>query len=155
MRQVVEVLAAVGVEHPKMRRVWKGKRATRHQWWIHIARKHELLKLIRILLPHLVAKKDEAVIFEWYLQKACSEKLYHLTALDLVILESLGEVKRNGGEAPAHIRKMWSEVIPSQAVPGCRMVSGMGTEGVETRSVTPKNNPIHECPTTLKLVQSR
>lgn len=155
MQRVAEVLSAMGVKHPKMRRVWKGDRATRHQWWLHIARKQELRKAIMALLPYLVAKKDEAVVFAWFLEKSCAEKFYHCTALDLAILESLSEVKRNGGEAPAHVRKMWSEVIPSQAVSGHRMVGGVETEGVETTRVTPKNTLAQECPAPLKLVAQR
>ena len=74
------------------------------------------------------------------------------TALDVALLNALSVVKRNGGEAPAEIEQMIREVIPSQADAGHRQADDEATEGVETRSVSPNNNPTHECPTPLRVV---
>ena len=43
---------------------------------------------------------------------------------------------------------MLREVIPSQAVSGHRLADGEEAEGVETRSVSPNDNPTQECPAT-------
>lgn len=91
----------------------------------------------------------QAEIALWYLRKACAEKQYRATPVDVAMLETLSEIKRNGGEAPAHIRKMMSEVIPSQAEPGRRNASVEGSEGVTTTRVRSTNNPAHERPATL------
>lgn len=91
----------------------------------------------------------QAEIALWYLRKACAEKQYRATPVDVAMLETLSEIKRNGGEAPAHIRKMMSEVIPSQAEPGRRNASVEGSECVTTTRVRSTNNPAHERPATL------
>jgi hypothetical protein len=152
VRRVTEIFGSLGIGHQPVRRVWKGKKATRWQYWVHVARKHELLRLTELLLPFLVAKKDEAEIVRWFLSRACSTRQYVPTLLDRTALEAMATIKRHGGEAPAEVRELLREVIPSQAVSGIRAAHGLETEGVETRSVTPKNNPTHECPAPLHLV---
>lgn len=146
--RVARVLAKAGVQHQPVRRVWKGKKATRWQFWIHVARKHDLLRLTEILLPHLTAKRDEAEIVIWYLKRACLDQQHRTTPVEMAVLDSMSKIKRNGGEAPAEIAAMLREVIPSQAVPGHRLADGVGAEGVETRSVSPNDNPTQECPAT-------
>jgi len=148
IERVVRVLAAAGVHHQPVRRVWKGKKATRWQFWIHVARKQDLLRLTEILLPHLTAKRDEAEIVLWYLKRACLDQQHRTTPVEMAVLDSMSEIKRNGGEAPAEVAAMLREVIPSQAVPGHRPADGGGAEGVETRSVSPNDNPTQECPAT-------
>lgn len=141
-----EILDTLGIGHQPIREVWKGKGATRYQYWLHIARKNELLQLTEILLPHLVAKRDEALVVAWYLRRACRSKVYRTTTLDRAMLDAMSEIKRNGGEAPAHVMEMMREVIPSEAMSGTGATAGGDVERVETRSVSPNNNPIHECP---------
>jgi len=150
--RVASILKATGVQSGTMRKVWKGKKATRWQYWIEIARKHDLLRLTEMLLPHLTAKKTEAEVVIWYLRKACAVNQYHASALDIALLNALSDVKRNGGEAPAEIEEMIREVIPSQASAGHRQADDVALEGVETRSVSPNDNPTQECPTSLRLV---
>lgn len=145
MDRISRILTAHGVGHKKMRKVWKGTRATRWQWWLEIQRKHELLKVTELLLPHLTAKRDEASIVVWFMRKACEVKQYHRTPFDQVVLESMSAIKKNGGEAPAEVREFLREVIPSQAVPGDRVID-QGTEGVEARAVSSTDNPPQECP---------
>lgn len=155
VRRMSEILKGLGVKHQPIRRVWKGKKATRWQYWLHVARKHDLLRVTEALLPYLVAKKDEAQVVAWFLRKACQVRFYSPSILDKAALEALALIKRNGGEAPAEVRELLSEVIPSQAVSGDRAVSDSEMEGVEARSVSPTNNPTQECPAHLRLVAGR
>ena len=148
MRRVKDIFDALGVGGAKPRRVWKGKKATRWQHWLEIARKHELLRVTQALLPHLTAKRDEALVVEWFLKRACGASSYKPTPLDRLALESMAAIKRNGGEAPAEILEILREVIPSQAVSGNHLAGGLEAEGVETTSVSSNDNPTHECPTT-------
>lgn len=113
MNRVCSIYDALGIGYQPMRKVWKGKGATRWQYWLHVARKSEVLKLTKALLPYLVAKKDEATIVEWFYSKACQSKQYHLTDLDAEMLDQLSIIKRNGGEAPEHVKRKMLEVIPS------------------------------------------
>lgn len=148
MRRVKAIYDALGVTGAKPRRVWKGKKATRWQHWLEVAQKHELLRVTQAILPHLTAKRDEARIVVWFLNRACAAKSYKPTSLDRLAMESMAAIKRNGGEAPAEIRELLREVIPSQAVSGDRSAGDLETEGVETRSVSPNDNPTQECPAT-------
>ncbi len=148
MKRVRRIYDALGVTGAKPRKVWKGDRATRWQHWLEIAKKHELLCVTQAILPHLTAKRDEALIVEWFLRRACAVKNYKPTSLDRLAMESMAAIKRNGGEAPAEILQVLREVIPSQAVSGNRPADDLETEGVETRSVSSNDNPIHECPAT-------
>lgn len=149
MDRVVRIYADLGVEHPKMRKVWKGSKATRWQYWIHVQKKHELLKITEILRPYLVAKRLEAEVVAWFLRRACQEKAYHPTHLDIAMLETLSPLKKAGGEAPVEVADLLREVIPSQAELGIyySQKSKKGSEGVETRAVSSTDNPPHECPT--------
>jgi len=151
IRRIEKVLDAIGVKHQPVRRVWKGKKATRWQYWIHVARKHEVLLLTEALLPHLTAKKDEAEVVAWYMRRACAEKQHSTSLFERTALEAMSLIKRNGGEAPAEVRELLREVIPSQAAVG-HHESGEAAEGVETRVVSPNDNPPHECPAPLHLV---
>lgn len=146
MRRVKKIYDALGVEVGPIRRAWKGKKATRWQFTLEVARKHTLLMLTQAILPHLTAKRDEALVVEWFLKRACATKSYKPTAFDRLALESMAAIKRNGGEAPAEIRELLREVIPSQAVSGHHLAGGVETEGVETRSMSPNDNSTHECP---------
>jgi hypothetical protein len=146
MERTTRILREVGISHQPIRKVWKGKKATRWQYWLHIAKKKEVLRATEFLLPHLTAKADEAKVVVWYLRRACQVSVYRTTPLDRAMLDSLSVIKRNGGEAPAEIRQMIREVIPSQAVSGADVAVGVETEGVETRSVSPNDNLTHECP---------
>jgi len=143
--RVSRILTDVGVHHQPIRRVWKGQKATRWQYWLHVAKKDDVLKITRILLPHLTAKKTEAEVVEWFLNRACQVKMYRQTKLDAVVLETMSVIKRNGGEAPAEVEAILREVIPSQATGGHRMADVL-VEGVETRSVSSNNNPTQERP---------
>jgi hypothetical protein len=145
VRRAESILKDLGVEHQPIRKVWKGQRATRWQFWLHVAKKHDVLRLTEALLPHLTAKKTEAEIVQWYLSKSCQVAQYRTTELDALVLDSMSAIKRNGGEAPAEVQSVLREVIPSQARLG--LPKGESLEGVETRSVSPNDNPIHECPT--------
>ena len=148
MDRVVSLLAEMQVGHQPMRKVWKGDKATRWQYWVHIARREQLLAVTEALLPHLTAKRHEAEIVLWFLRKAVQVKRYHCTQLDAAVLDTMSVIKKNGGEAPADIIEMLREVIPSQAFRG-HQATGERTEGVETRRVSPNNNLAHECPTPL------
>ncbi len=148
MRRVRSIYDALGVTGAKPRRVWKGKKATRWQHWLEIAQKHELLRVTQAILPHLTAKRDEALVVEWFLKRACAVKSYKPTSLDRLALESMASIKRNGGEAPAEILEILREVIPNQAASGGHLAGDQDAEGVETRSVRSNDNPTHECPTT-------
>lgn len=145
VRRAESILKDMGVEHQPIRRVWKGQRATRWQFWLHVARKHDVLRMTEMLLPHLTAKKTEAEIVQWYLSKSCRVAQYRTTELDALVLDSMSAIKRNGGEAPAEVLSILREVIPSQASPG--LPKGEGLEGVETRPVRLNDNPVQECPT--------
>lgn len=147
--RVVRILDALGVKHSNVRKVWKGEKATRWQFWLDVTRKHDLLRATEAVLPHLTAKKTEAEIAAWFLRRACAVNQYRASQLDRVMLDSMSAIKRNGGEAPADIAELIREVIPSQAVAGDRQADDQAAEGVETRSVSPTNNPTHECPASL------
>jgi hypothetical protein len=146
MDRASRIFKEMGVDHQPIRKVWKGKKATRAQYWLHIAKKAEVLRATEMLLPHLTAKVDEAEVVVWFLRCACQVSVYRTTPLDRAMLDSLSEIKRNGGEAPAEIREMIREVIPSQAISGADTAVGGEMEGVETRSVSPNDNLTHECP---------
>ena len=145
VERAAQILDGLGVHYQPIRRVWKGKNATRWQYWLHVARKDDVLRLTEALLPHLTAKRCEAEMVSWFLKRACQKPSYMTTVLDRTVLDAMAAVKRNGGEAPAEIRELLREVIPSQASAGHREI-GEAPEGVETRSVTPKDNPTHERP---------
>lgn len=151
VRRAAQIFTDLGVGYQPIRRVWKGDKATRWQYWVHVARKNDLLRITQALLPYLTAKKIEAEITVWFLTRACQVKAYKATKIDSMVLDTLSLIKRNGGEAPAEVHELLREVIPSQAVFG-QQNTVEKTEGVETRQVSPNNNLAHECPTTLKLV---
>lgn len=136
-----KILESLGVGHQPMRKVWKGEKATRWQFWVHVARKTEALKLTEALLPYLTAKKDEATIVAWYLRRACKHKAYKSNETELELLDMLKIIKSNGGEAPVDVRRRINEVIPSEATEGFSSV-----ERVETRNLSPNNNDSHERP---------
>jgi hypothetical protein len=156
MERVARILKDAGVAHAPMRKVWKGDRATRWQYWINVSRKHELLKLTELLLPHLTAKKCEGEIVAWFLRKACAPnakyKNYHQTDLDRAVMSTMSAIKRNGGEAPPEAEELLRAVIPSEAFFGHHEASGVEKERVETRSLSPNNNATHECPAPLRLL---
>jgi hypothetical protein len=145
--RISKILDAAGVEYPKVRKVWKGKRATRWQYWIHVQKKHALLKITEALLPHLTAKRTEAEVVAWFLRRACRERCYRPTQLDVAVLGTMSQLKKNGGEAPADVIDILREVIPNQADSGTPSPGGWESEGVETRAVSSTDNPPHECPT--------
>ena len=155
MERVRSIMSAAGLRPQRLRKVWKGKKATRWQYWLDLTRKHDLLRMTELLLPHLTAKRVEAEVVAWFLRRSCKARCYSATHLDRAVLESLSLVKRNGGEAPAELEDLLREVIPNQAVEGSDAVSEGATEGVETRSVSPNDNPIHECPAAHLKVVSR
>ena len=139
--RAANTIESLGCKRPAIRRVWKGAKATRWQYWLNIGDKYDLLRVTEALLPHLTAKSDEAEAVAWFLRRACTAKAYKRTELDIAVLESLSAVKRNGGEVPAE--SVLREIIPSLAV-----ADNAPTEGVETRSVSSNNNPIQEPPAT-------
>jgi hypothetical protein len=98
-------------------------------------------------LPYLTAKSDEAHIVRWYLRRAVVDKAHRITPTEATVLETMSKIKRCGGEAPAELRELLREVIPSQADRGHRReAEGAGSEGVETRAVSSTDNPPHEPP---------
>jgi hypothetical protein len=143
------VLTELGVHTQPIRRVWKGKKATRWQYWLHVARKDDLRRATAALLPHLTAKRVEAAVVLWFLTRACQKRAYHPTALDGAVLGTMAFIKRNGGEAPAEVVELLREVIPSEAALGADGSSAGGAERVETRAVTPKDNRPQERPAPL------
>lgn len=146
IRRAEQLFHQIGANPQPVRRVWKGKKATRWQYWLHVARKDSVLLLTQAVLPYLVAKRVEAEVFVWYLTRACRVRAYRPTALDKAVLASLADVKRNGGEAPAEVVELLREVIPSQALEGAVSLAAGSREGVETRGPSPNGNDPHECP---------
>ena len=142
------ILLGLGITPQPVRRVWKGKKATRWQFWLHIARKHDLLRVTEGLLPHLTAKADEARIVIWFLRRACAVKIYRTTPLDRLALDSMSAIKRNGGEAPAEVKDLLREVIPSEATEGAASAAG-SVERVETTRQSPNSTAAHELPASL------
>jgi hypothetical protein len=142
--RAADIIVGLGCKRPALKKVWKGKKATRWQWWLHVAQKNDLLTITEALLPHLTAKRVEAEVVAFFLRRAVQVPQYKRTALDIVVLESLSLVKRNGGEAPAEVRELLREVIPSEAFRGHR--PDVRSERVETRRVSANNNPVQECP---------
>lgn len=140
------ILTDAGIAHQPIRKVWKGRKATRWQYWLHVAKKADVLRATELLLPHLTAKKLEAEVVCWFLRRACRSRVYRTTPLDRAMLDAMSVIKRNSGEAPAEICEMLREVIPSQAISGTGVAAGGEMEGVETRSVSPNDNLTHECP---------
>ena len=104
--RVAQVFAALGVHHQPVRRVWKGKRATRWQYWIHVARKRDMLRLTRALLPYLTAKKAEAEVVDWYLSRSCRVPVYKTHSDEAAVLDSMSVIKRNGGESTPATRRL-------------------------------------------------
>jgi hypothetical protein len=145
MLRAVKIIEEICGHAPRIRKVWKGKKATRWQYWLDIVRKDDLLLVTETLLPELTAKRYEGEAIVWFLKRACADRAYKRTKLDILVLEALASVKRNGGEAPADVRELFREVIPSQATSGHR-ASGEEVEGVETRGLSPNDNDPHECP---------
>jgi hypothetical protein len=148
VERAVDIVEGLGCKRPSIRRVWKGKKATRYQFWVNIVQKDDLLVVTEALLPHLTAKRVEAEVIAWFLRRACSARAYKRTELDRVVLCSLSAVKRCGGEAPAEIKDLLREVIPNEAFLSCeRGRSYDGNERVETRELSLNDNAPHECPT--------
>lgn len=147
VERAAQIVSDLGCQRPAIRRVWKGEKATRFQYWMDVVQKSDLLVVTKALLPHLTAKRCEAEVIVWFLTRACSVRAYKRTELDKVVLGCLSAVKRNGGEAPAEVMDLLREVIPSEAFLGS--VHGRtdgGNERVETRGVRPNDNLPHECP---------
>ena len=142
-RAIIESLLGKKVS---MRKVWKGKKATRWQYWISLGHKQDLLTVTETILPHLTAKRVEGEVIAWFMRRACRAKAYKRNALDVAVLESLSAVKRNGGEAPAEYMELLSEVIPSEALVGAVYETAGTRERVETRNLSPNDNGSHERP---------
>lgn len=140
-----EIFEKLGATPQPIRKVWKGEKATRWQFWLHVAKKKDLLIVTEALLPYLVAKRTEAEIVRWFLIRSCQDRAHRTTPLEAEFLDMLSLIKRNGGEAPSELKERIREVIPSQATLGIG-----GVEGVETRQVSPNNNPVQECPAPLR-----
>jgi hypothetical protein len=148
VERAVDIIEDLGCKRPAIRRVWKGKKATRYQFWVNIAQKDDLLVITEALLPHLTAKRVEAEVIAWFMRRACSAHAYKRTELDRVVLSSLSAVKRCGGEAPAEIKDLLREVIPNEAFLSYeRGRSYDGNERVETRELSLNDNAPQECPT--------
>jgi hypothetical protein len=153
--RVGNIIENLGCARPSIRKVMKDKVTThrRHQYWIHVARKVDVLRVAEAVMPHLTAKRIECAAVIWYFRRACKVKFYKQTALDKTVLTALSKVKGCSGEAPAEEYELLREVIPSEVflsiVP--TSVTPVGTQGknkrVETTQVSLNNNPAHECPT--------
>jgi len=141
MDRAQKIMTGLGAKTPPMRRVWKGAKATRWQYWLNLCGKDDLLHVTKCLLPHLTAKRVEATVVVWHLERACAVRAYKNTPIDIAMLESLSLVKRNGGEAPAEVANLFREVIPSEATEGTGSV-----ERVETRGPSPNSNDPQERP---------
>jgi len=146
IERVVEITAALGAKRPSIRKVWKGKKATRWQYWVNYGAKGDILLVTEALLPQLTAKRVEAEAVAWFLRRACKQRAYKRTALDVAVLESLSVVKRNGGEAVAEVFDLLRTVIPSEALRGTVSAKTGRGERVETRRVSPNNTPAQEPP---------
>lgn len=135
-----------------MRKVWKGARATKWQFWFEEHRKHELLALTRALRPYLVVKAAEAAVVEWFLTRSCKTGAYRAVADERELVNTLLTVlKRTSGEVPAKLEDVLREMIPSQALTGTvrilHVVRACVDEGVETTSHRrPADDGSHECP---------
>jgi len=77
-----------------------------------------------------------------FLERSISSGKYKATVLDRAMAEVAQKLKLGRGEAPAEANQLLGEVIPNQAT-----VGKVAVEGLQTRSVSPNNNPTHECPT--------
>jgi hypothetical protein len=142
-----DIIEPVIGRRPRIRKVWKGERATRYQYWIELVKKSDLQAFTEAILPHLTAKRVEGEVAAWYLRRSCQARMYKQTALDIAVLKSLSVVKRNGGEAPAEVLDLLREVIPSEALEGYRPGRSVGSgERVETSDLSPNNNDRHERP---------
>lgn len=157
VEHAADIIVSVGAKRPSIRRVWKGKKATKWQFWLNIGAKNDLLVVTEALLPHLTAKRVEAEVVAWFMRRACGQKAYKRTALDIAVLETLSVVKRHSGEAPAEVKDLLREVIPSEALRGTVSAKTGRKERVETQTGEPNNNPVHECPASsvrpLKMVR--
>lgn len=153
VERAVDVIEDIGAKRPAIRRVWKGKKATRYQYWLNVVQKDDLLLVTKTLLPHLTAKRIEAEVVAWFLTRACQARAYRRTKLDIVVLESLSAVKRCGGEAPADVADLLRQVIPSEALEGASAGrAGQSGERVETSDLTATDNDRHERPASEPLV---
>lgn len=151
--RTVDIIEEIGAKRPTIRRVWKGKKATRYQYWVNVVQKDDLLLVTKTLLPHLTAKRIEAEVIAWFLTRACQARAYKRTKLDIAVLESLSAVKRCGGEAPADVADLLRAVIPSEALEGASAGrAGKSRERVETSDLTATNNDRHERPASDPLV---
>ena len=107
------ILKDLGVQIKPIRKVWKGKKATRWQYWIDVVRKHDLLKTTNALLPFLRSKRDEASIVSWFLTRSCQEKVYKRTELDIEVLKTLPALKANAGKTPPDLLQFLSDKVPA------------------------------------------
>lgn len=139
------VESIIGAKPPTIRKVWKGVKATRHQYWLNLVAKRDLLLVTEALIPHLTSKWFEANVVAWYLKRACAVAMYRQTELDALVLKCLSATKRNSGEAPAEVLELLREVIPSEAFLAVG-AADRRNERVETRGVSANDKPLHECP---------
>jgi len=116
--------------------------ARRDQWIAAVYQKRAMLRITRALLPYLVTKQLEARLVISFLERSISSGKYKATVLDRAMAEVAQKLKLGRGEAPAEANQLLGEVIPNQAT-----VGKVAVEGLQTRSVSPNNNPTHECPT--------
>jgi hypothetical protein len=127
--------------HEERRRV----KRRRPLWRVEVSSKRGVYDLLRTLEPLLVTKRLEAQLTLRYLERALQSKHYQPTAFDRRLAELATALRHGCGEARLEANELLEQVIPSEAVQGPAR-AGSRTERVETRSVSPNNNPIHERP---------
>jgi hypothetical protein len=141
--RVVSILDDMGIGHGSVRVVDKDVKQPHYkaQYWVEVARKHELLKLLRVLAPHLTAKHYEAVLMIDYLKRKCAVKAYKHTVVDRDLVPMMQALKRSSGEPlPEVVSYLRGQSRAKLSV------DKVLREGVETRSVSSNNNPTHERP---------
>lgn len=123
------------------------KDGLRFQWRVNVSSKEGVHRVLTACLPYMVTKNLEARLCLNYLSRARHFIRYKATDYDRRLAEIATALRHGSGEARLEGERILSEqVIPSQATLGFDESSKGRVEGVEATTVTPKNNPSHECP---------
>jgi hypothetical protein len=151
IRYVEQLMRAI-VPYPDGVHMYKEKRRTprcRPLWHSDVNNRRNTYALLCTVRPYLVTKALEADLSLDFLQRAVSTDRYKMMDRDLLLARLAKQLRHGCGEARTQALVILGQVTPSQAA------EGIGSaEGLETRSVSPNNNPTHERPAPhLALVQ--
>lgn len=120
----------------------------RRQYVVDVSSKAGCLRTLLALQPYLVTKRLQADLIISILRRAVDVRNYPCSDLDLAMMRTVKRLKgKECGEARADaVDMLHGQVTPSQTILRLAPLASDRMAGVETRTVTRKNNRSHERP---------